>query len=382
MVVRVEVNPELYFWASERSRLGRDELTARFPKLEEWETGEARPTLRQLESFATATHTPVGYLFLPDPPEEQVPIPDFRTIGDESLERPSPDLLDTVHQCQKRQEWFRDYAVTNRLDAVPFVGSCTLDTQPTEAAAQMREILDFGVDQRGPTWSETARILSEHAEAAGVLVMVNGVVGSNTRRRLDPNEFRGFALVDPLAPTVFVNGADTRAAQVFTLAHEIAHIWLGQTGLDNASLGTRAASDVERWCNSVAAEFLVPIDEIRDQFRAQGPLVDELNRLARRFKVSTLVILRRVQEAGYLTWEEFRAAYQEELARVLDLAGEQAGGGGNFYNTQPVRVSKTFARALISDTLTGRTTYSDAFRMLGLRKTSTLNQLAEHLGVS
>jgi hypothetical protein len=123
------------------------------------------------------------------------------------------------------------------------------------------------------------------------------------------------------------------------------------------------------------------MDDFREQYSARAPLGEELNRLARRYKVSTLVVLRRIHEAGYLTWDEFRAAYREELNRVLDITGERAGEGGNFYNTQPVRVSKTFARALISDTLIGRTTYSDAFRMLGLRKSSTFNQLARHLGV-
>lgn len=382
VVVRVDVNPELYTWAGERSGLGRDELVARFPKLDEWQAGESKPTLRQLETFATTTRTPVGYMFLSDPPDERVPIPDFRTFGDQPVDRPSPDLLDTIHHCQQRQEWFRDYALANRLEPVPWVGTCTVNTPPAEAASQMREVLDFGLADRGPTWTDTFRILSEHAEATGLLVMTNGVVGSNTRRKLDPAEFRGFALVDPLAPIVFVNGADTRAAQVFTLAHELAHIWLGQTGLDNASLGRRAVGELETWCNSTAAEFLVPMEDFRQQYNAQAPLVDELNRLARRYKVSTLVVVRRIHEGGYLTWDEFRAAYQDELQRVFNLAADKAGGGGNFYNTQPVRVSKTFARAVISDTLTGRTTYSDAFRMLGLRKSSTFNQLAEHLGVS
>lgn len=381
VVVRVEVSPELYTWASERSGLDRVQLAAKFPKLDEWRTGVSKPTLRQLESFATTTHTPVGYLFLAIPPDERVPIPDFRTFGDVPVVRPSPDLLDTIYHCQQRQEWFREYAIANRLEPVPWVGSCSLTTPPADAATQMLEVLDFGVAGRGPTWSETFRILSEHAEAAGLLVMVNGVVGSNTHRKLDSDEFRGFALVDSLAPMVFVNGVDTRAAQIFTLAHELAHIWLGQTALDNASLDERGAGEVEIWCNRVAAEFLVPMAELRQEYDAQAPLADEINRLARRFKVSSLVVLRRIHEAEFISREEFRIAYRSELERVLEIAGDRTGGGGNFYNTQPVRVSKTFARAVITDTLTGRTTYSDAFRMLGLKKTSTFNQLAQHLGV-
>ena len=100
--VRAAVRPQLLMWARERSRLGIDELATKFPKLSEWESGERTPTLKQLEDFARATHTPIGFLFLPEPPEEQVPIPDYRTMGDAGVSRPSPDLLDTIFQCQQR----------------------------------------------------------------------------------------------------------------------------------------------------------------------------------------------------------------------------------------------------------------------------------------
>jgi len=381
MVTRVEVPSALLIWARQRSGLDFAALSERFPKLEAWEGGDATPTLKQLEKFAQATHTPVGFFFLPEPPTEDVPIPDFRTIADEPIGRPSPDLLDTVYQCQQRQEWFREYARGNRLDPVTLIGSATLNALPTEVATSMREVLDFDVDQRGPTWSDAFRRLVERAEDSGVLVMVNGVVGSNTHRKLNPKEFRGFALVDPLAPVVFVNGADTRAAQVFTLAHELAHLWLGQTGLDDIDLGPHVAGEVERWCNGVAAEFLVPLEQIRTRYLPENDLTEELDRLARDFKVSTLVVLRRVHEAGYLSWDQFRDAYHNELARLVPLLEEARGQGGNFYYTQPSRVSKLFARSVIASALEGQTLFTDAFQMLGFRKQATFDELAHRLGV-
>jgi Zn-dependent peptidase ImmA (M78 family) len=369
-------------WARERARLDLEDLAPRFPKLVEWEEGAVSPTLKQLESFATATRTPIGYLLLAEPPDEPLPVPDFRTMGGEPLPRPSPDLLDTIFLCQQRQEWYRDFALATGEDPVPFVGALSTATPVDEAATTMRDTLDFGVERRGSTWTDALRLLIEEAEEAGVLVMVNGVVGNNTRRKLDPDEFRGFTLVDALAPVVFVNGRDTKAAQIFTLAHELAHLWVGQSALSDAVVDIAALPDagVERWCNGVAAEFLVPLDAIRAGFRPQDPLVDELQRLARRFKVSTLVILRRVFEADGLTWNAYRDAYDEELNRVREyMEAPRTSTGGDFYNTQPVRASKRFTRALIGSTLEGHTLYRDALQMLGVRRASTFDELVSRV---
>lgn len=381
MTVRVNVEPALYAWAFERSRLDVDELLNKFPKLRQWETGEQSPTLKQLENLARATRTPVGYFFLPAPPVEEVPIPDFRMIGDEQVARPSPDLLDTIFDCQQRQDWYRDYALGLGLGPISHVGSLSLAESPTQAATVISDVLSFSVGQRGSNWSDALAYLRDRAEELGVLVMVSGVVGSNTHRKLDTQEFRGFALVDSIAPLVFVNGADTRAAQIFTLAHELAHVWLGETGISDADFSRASTHAAERWCNEVAAELLVPIETLRSEYAPAADLTGELDRLARRFKASTLVVLRRVHEAGFIGWDEFRSAYRDELARVMRLIAG-AGDGGNFYNTQPVRVSKLFARSVITSTLEGQTLHTDAFRMLGFKKISTFRELSDRLGVT
>jgi Zn-dependent peptidase ImmA (M78 family) len=381
VVVRVEISPSVIAWAKERSGLDAGGLAHRFPKLDEWQQRQTSPTLKQLEGFARATHTPIGLLLLDQPPEERVPIPDYRTMGDAGVPRPSADLLDTIFQCQQRQEWYRSFAQVTGEEPVAFIGSLSTNTPVTDAAAAMRALLRFDVDERSTTFTDALRQLAEEAEEHGSLVMVNGVVGTNTHRKLNPREFRGFALVDSLAPLVFINGADTKAAQIFSLAHELAHLWLGESALSDADLTARPTVAAERWCNQVAAEFLVPLDAVSGDFDDHGELTEELDRLARRFKVSTLVVLRRIQDAGFLDWDDYRDAYRVELERVLAILGERADSGGSFYNTQPVRVSKRFARALISSTLEGRTLYTEAFEMLGFRKVSTFNELAERLGV-
>lgn len=383
MTVRVPVQAVLLAWASRRSRIAPDDLSSRFPDLGKWEEGTKQPTLNQLEKFANATHTPIGYLFLAQPPEEVLPVPDFRTMGDVEVGEASPDLLDTVYQCQQRQDWYRDYARVRREGPVPFVGTCTTDTDVVEAARAMRETLSYQTEDRGPSWAEALRRLIGAADRQGILVMVSGIVGSNTHRKLDPEEFRGFALIDDLAPLVFVNGADTKAAQIFTLAHELAHIWLGQSAVSDANVEASSANAIERWCNRVAAEFLVPLGELNVS-AVQPDLTAELERIARAFKVSTLVALRRLFDAGLLADAPYRNAYARERDRILALMEERPASatGGDFYNTQSVRVSRRFARAIIESTREGQTLYSDAYQMLGFRKHATFEELATRLGVA
>jgi Zn-dependent peptidase ImmA (M78 family) len=384
MVDRVSVAPEMLVWARKRSGRQTSDFAKRFPKLRQWESGELAPTMRQLEDFAKATHTPVGFFFLPEPPVEEVPLPDFRTFGDEEVLTPSPDLLDTVYACELRQDWYRDFAEDRGYDEVELVGSLTVDDEAQEAAARLRDLLGFGLARRVDfrTWSETLDGLRDHAEAVGVLVMINGVVGSDTHRRLNPKEFRGFALADELAPVVFINGADTKAAQIFTLAHELAHLALGGSALSRPDLAEMdMGSGVEAWCNRVAAELLVPLRSIAEEYVASPDLTTELDRLAKFYRVSTLVVLRRIYDAGLMAWNVYRPAYGAELARVLELAASR-GSGGNFYNTEPIRVSRTFARALVTDTAEGRTLHRDAFRLLGFKKVSTFEELSHRLGVT
>src|SRR5437764_2703140 len=173
--MRAEVKPELLRWARERSMIERDALADRFPKLEAWERGEIRPTLKQLEDFATATHTPFGYFFLPEPPVERVPIPDFRTVAGRQIKRPSPDLLDTIHLCQQRQEWYREFARSIGEHPLAFVGSAVVADDVVQTAAQIRYAIGFDLEERRklPTWTEALRRFIELADAGGVSVMVS-----------------------------------------------------------------------------------------------------------------------------------------------------------------------------------------------------------------
>ena len=185
-------------------------------------------------------------------------------------------------------------------------------------------------------------------------------------------------LADQWAPLVFINGADTKAAQIFTLAHEIAHLWLGESGVSNIQAVSAPDHAIERWCNKVAAELLVPAELVGKEFDGDASLSVEANRLARRFKVSTLVVLRRIHDVGGLSRDEFRSAYREEVARLQDLSRS---GGGNAIRNVGARASKRLARTLIVSVLEGRTSYTEAFRLLGIKKLSSFESVAASLEV-
>lgn len=167
---------------------------------------------------------------------------------------------------------------------------------------------------------------------------------------------------------------------MFTLAHELAHIWLGETALSDATVASRQQNAVETWCNRVAAEVLAPLDVVRAELRRGEQLGATLRQLGRRFKVSTLVVLQRLRDAQHMTWDEFDRAYGEEVQRLEGLPKRE--GGGDFYVNTTARYSRRFTRALVESTLEGRTLYRDALRMLGMSKTETFHELGRNLAFS
>ena len=379
--MRVSIEPSVIRWARERAGKSPTDLGKKFNPA--WESGEKQPTLKQLETFAKAVNVSLGYLLLSEPPHEELPISDFRTLDNRSVDRPSPDLLDTLYLCQERQEWYREFAAKTDLPKCAFVGSASPDTPIEITARHIRDTLGFDptTQKQHRTWEEAFRDLIRLSEQSGILVMVNGIVGGNAKRKLEPDEFRGFALADPYAPLIFINGADSKAAQMFTLAHELAHVWLGESGLSDTTVAPIAeVKSEESYCNAVAAEMLVPLDHFRAQLREET-VEDALDRLPREFKVSSLVILRRLLDARWLSREEFNGAWTEERRHIREKIEserkkrKEKGGGGDFFRSALLRTGERFTQALTVSALEGSTLYRDACDLLGVNKVKTLHKL-------
>lgn len=377
---KVAVKPSVVRWARERSGKDMSDLAKRFPKLPQWEGGEAQPTFKQLERFAKATLTPFGALFLEEPPDEKLPVADFRTLKGQQPARPSAALMTTVQQMQRRQEWMREYLIEAGEEPLAFVGTVTLASSRVDAANNIRRTLgvDDGWASTHSTWSAALVGLRRAVEEIGVLVVVNGVVENNTRQKLDPEEFRGFVLCDDYAPLIFINGTDFTSAQMFTLAHELAHLWLGTDGVFNLVDLQPYDDDVERFCNEVAAEVLIPGDELDGCWPSVAQSAEPVQALASRFKVSPLVAARRVLDRKLMAGDDFYGFLDRYAADERRRSARQS-SGGNFYNAQRGRVGRRFGSAVIRAAREGRLLYRDAYRLTGLHGRS-FDQFAQTLG--
>ena len=363
------LQPAVLRWARERADFDTAALAAKMKVAPErvlaWET-TGMISVSQADRLARYTHTPVGYLYLREPPDDDLPIPDFRR-PDGRPRRTSPDLLDTVYLMSRRQAWMREEMLKDGAEPLPLVGCCDRHGAPEDAASAMREhpALGLGWVARQSSWTNALRHLRERAEEPGILAVFNGVVGNNSHRKLDRSEFQGFALIDPYAPLVFVNGADFKAAQMFTLAHELAHVFVGAAGVSNLDPTLAPGDERERFCDHAAAEFLVPEEELNAHWQRFGTVSDSVQAVSRRFKVSVLVAARRALHLHLIDREEFHRfylRYEQEGDRERDEAS-----GGNFWNSQNVRIGRRFGAAVGRAVKEGRLSYREAYVLTGLR---------------
>ncbi|MEE8432208.1 MAG: ImmA/IrrE family metallo-endopeptidase [Candidatus Desulfatibia sp.] len=364
---RVAVNKELLLWALERSHRTVDELQNKFPKIEQWITGEVQPTLRQVEILAKKTLTPLGFFFLNEPPEDRLPFPFFRTYSDDLMSTPSPELLQTVQMMQQRQIWMREYLIEEGQDRLPLVNSSRVQEEVTSVAELIRQALrlEEGWAAMQPTWTDALSALREAMEEAGIMVVINGVLGNNTHCKLNPSEFRGFVLVDEYAPLIFVNGSDSKAAQMFTLAHEVAHVFLGSSaGFDLREM--QPANDpTEQVCNRIAAELLIPENSLRSLWHTFENDSEPFQKIAREYKVSALVAARRALDIALIDKNRFLEFYRAYLSDERRKAASRA-PGGDFYNNQNVRVGQRFASFVLRAAKEGKLLYSEAYKLTGL----------------
>jgi len=367
---RALINQNILQWALERAEIAVDDLSRRLQVgdgvVEAWLSGEKRPTFNQAKKLANILGIPFGYLYLKEPPREELPIADFRTVGSQRgyLDANTRALLNDV---LFKRDWFKEFREQNGFEPLRFVGKFSIDSNPQEVAGDVSETLLAGEGRpaRG-TYEQFLQKLMTQAEAVGIWVMRTGVVGNNTQRPLSVRTFRGLTIADPIVPLILINGRDSKAAQIFTFVHELAHLWIGESGVSNPHLEDAKLADygvVERFCNAVAAEFLTPEGEFKELWQEAAGL-EQIDVLANHFKVSRAGVARRARDLGFISNEVYQEFFAQEQARWRDINTEQ---GGNFYNNVPARNGKQFTFSVASEAMKGALLIRHAASLLGVQ---------------
>ncbi len=360
----------------QRSRLEVESLARALrvtpERINAWREGIEQPSYAQAKKLAQKLHIPFSQLFVPPPDQIQLPLPDFRR-GPAHGKEPSPELVEAIYDALRKRDWYRAYRHSTPHALCPFVGSATLDHHPEDVAQAIRDFVPVQALQRQTTkWQQFLTKIVESVESIGILVLRQGYVATNTHRPYDPAEFSGFAIADEVAPVIFLNNRDFVARLSFTLAHELAHIWLGQSALD-AELDTfEASTPSEDFCDRVAAELLMPSSLFVETWQGGDPF-ERAQEQAFRFKVSAWAALRRAQELGLIREGEYREAFIR--IRRETKKEKRAREGGNFWTNIPIRNSPTFTKVVVQAALRGEMSPKEVASLLNLRLGTALDYL-------
>jgi len=382
------ITPKIIEWARKRAGLDTDQLANALKvnaiKIEAWEEGSQRPKFHKAEQLAKRLRIPFGYLFLSKLPVDDVPLPDLRTETGERPKNPSLNFIDIVQSTLLKQQWYSDYLRETNQDKLPFVGTVRLGSSIEKTAEQMRRQLGINhqMRERCNTTDQFKTEFIHSAEDIGVLVMRSVVAGSNLRR-LVVREFRGFALVDSFAPVIFINSRDAKAAQIFTLAHELVHIWLGESGVSNPDPRKRSTDEtnkIEQFCNRVAAELLVPSAGVIEAWDNHRTIEQNIQQLVRVYRVSRYVVARQVYELDKITQRQYLDYLDSNpsLWKSKDDVKDEE-GGGTFWPTFFAKNSLPFVSGVMRALGESRITYRDASTMLSV-KIATIKKIPDRIG--
>lgn len=332
----------------------------KFPQIDKWISGEDYPTYNQLVELSKRFNVPFGYFFLEKLPKYDLPIPHYRTIKENDF-IPSEELLDTIKFAQKIQEWSKDILLEWGNTHIEFCGKYKNNHNLDDIVKELKNLFDINdsLANSKNSWNDALKYLISKAEEKGIIVLLNGIVGNNTHRKLNVEEFRGFVLYDEIAPVVFINNNDAISAKIFTLIHEVVHLLIGQSASFDLRNFQAADNEIEKFCDKCTAEFLVPEKELSKRFKE----TQDYEKLAKFFKVSQIVIARRFLDLNLInkkTFFEFlqnveKTEYKKNLSK-----------GGNFYDTEKNRLSSRFLRILKSAIETNTISFRDALLVTNL----------------
>lgn len=375
-----QINTDMLRWARERSGIPMSVFAQKCgvseDRLIEWENNARKMTFNQAQRYADKANVPFGYLFLPTPPIDELPIPDLRTVAGQEPARPSAELLDLIKLMVQRQDWYKEYLKLQLAKPNPNVGRFSIQDGVEAIVQDMRKVLNVPAHPERGKWEDYYRDLVDRIESAGVLVMRQGYLGHHTRP-LRVDEFRGFAITDEYAPVIFVNHADALGARLFTLIHELCHIWIGQSGISDSNTNTNRKEEV--LCNAVAAEFLVPEKEFLEKWNPDHERWEyNLPELEAHFHVSTWTLARRALTLNLISLESYQTYIADQQAAYKK---RESSGGPTYYQMKKSQISTLFSRAVVTEALNGQVLLREASQLLDGIKPNKILAFAKELGV-
>ena len=383
--VGIHVKPEIINWILQSLQF-ENVASSAIELLHKWQSGEKTPTFNQVEDMSKKTNIPFGYFFLDKPPVEECSIVEYRTIDSAKIAEPSRNLVDTVDQMTDIQQWMVEYVVENGQEELGYVGNAAGKTQVLSVAEDIRKTLDIQADWYvdNQNAGDSFRFLKGRIENIHVLVMMSGIVGNNTRRKLNVEEFRAFTLVSKYAPLIFINSCDSDSGKLFSILHELAHVWVGENSFYNAPIHADIENrEVEKFCNAVAAELLVPTKSFLEKWQSDhDEILDKIEKIARSFRCSRFVVARKALDHGKISREIYEQIVKEltnQFKEWQERQKESKGTGGDYYRNLASKIDRNFVTALARSASEGRTQYTEIYRLTNTNR-KTFGRLLETVG--
>lgn len=383
--ISVHVKPEIIHWILQTIQL-ENIASSVLDLLHKWQTGEKIPTFNQVEDMSKKINIPFGYFFLDKPPIEDCPIIEYRTIDSSMIAEPSRNLVDTVDLMMDIQEWMAEYVVENGQEELEYVGSAAGVTDALSVAKDIRKRLDISIDWYGDRRNakDSFLFLKRKIENIQILVMMSGIVGNNTRRKLNVDEFRAFTLVNKYAPLIFINSCDSDNGKLFSILHELTHVWIGENSFYNDQMGISFENHgVEKLCNAVAAEILVPTAPFLEKWKSNNDGgLEKIEEMAKAFRCSKFVVARKALDYGKISQKIYESAIREFTKEFKDWQEKQRenkDSGGNYYRNLASKMDRNFVTALARSASEGRTQYTEIYRLTNTNR-KTFGKLLEEIG--
>lgn len=356
MVVTLTIETDTLKYYIQKSQLDLAYLQKKISNFDKFMSGEKQPTFNQLSEIAKKLNVPTGLLLLKNKVDMDSKRLDFRTLNSDHIEKMSPELRDTINEMEAKQDFLRE-EIDNTVN---FIGTFNIDSNIDEIVYKIRKDLDIEIFWQKKSGSSPLNYLRKKISDLGVYIFFNGKVKDNTHRPLSVNEFRGFVLKDDKAPIIFINQRDFKNGQLFTLVHELVHLYVGTEEIFNiVDTGFFTYDRTEAFVNKVTAELLVPKSKLINE------LDKDLEDLSRMFKVSKFVILRRLLDIGKIDKKEYSEAIaqlEEELKRIPI----KSSGSGNYNNNLKFRVDGKFVSLVENAVVRNKISYTDAFNIVGV----------------